>query len=152
MNTRLFAATIAAFMLVGVAGILSFPDKDSEVANHAGAVLVRDGITFPLMVADTAGERNRGLGGVVSLEPYAGMLFVLEDAKGGGIWMKGMLIPLDILWLSEDGTVLQLEVGIEASDPRVFTHHPSTWYVLEVPAGFALEHGIGVGSKFEISL
>jgi uncharacterized protein len=144
---------ISVLILVFVAGSLFFWPKDAaaplEMATTSIAV---SGKTYTILLARTMSEKRTGLGGVERLEPYAGMLFVLEDGEGGGMWMDGMLIPLDLLWLSEDGTVLKLEEEIAASDRRVFAHDPAARYVLEVDAGFAAEHGVKAGSTIGLFL
>src|ERR1044071_5405536 len=50
-------------------------------------------------IADTDQKRSLGLGGRASLAPDAGMLFIMPQRKKPTFWMKGMLIPLDFIWI-----------------------------------------------------
>ncbi|MFN3487243.1 MAG: nucleotide-binding domain containing protein, partial [Planctomycetota bacterium] len=59
-------------------------------------------------VARTAEERAQGLSGRDSLAEDAGMLFVLEREHVPSFWMKGMRFPLDFVWVSAEGRVVDL--------------------------------------------
>ena len=57
---------------------------------------------FYLEVADDPEERAVGLMGRESLERNHGMLFVYAEDQILSFWMKGTLIPLDIIFVSGD--------------------------------------------------
>jgi uncharacterized membrane protein (UPF0127 family) len=98
-------------------------------------------------VARTADELARGLMNRSSLAEDAGMLFVFPETDQHSFWMKNTLIPLDLIFIGEDRTV----VGIVASaepltlEPRT-TSRPSR-YVLEVNGGWAARHGVAAGDR-----
>lgn len=120
-------------------GFVSFPTVDVRVE-----------------VAENATDHARGLGGHAPLGTTDGMIFVFQTPGFYAFWMKGMTFNLDILWI--DGAADALRVVQVASDVPAFptetpdgrlpTYSPSrpASYVLEVNAGFAVEHGITVGS------
>jgi len=56
---------------------------------------------FSVSIADDEAERIKGLAGVASLGPQEGKLFDFDTEEKWGIWMKGMKIPIDIIWLNE---------------------------------------------------
>ena len=62
-----------------------------------------------VQIADTAEKRKNGLSGITSLKENSGMLFVF-DTKGASplFWMKDMLIPLDLIWIS-NGKIVQID-------------------------------------------
>ena len=71
-------------------------------------------------------------------------------------WMKGMLFPLDLIWI-ENGLVVHIERDAPhfppgTSDMSLPIYAPSApaTYVLEVNAGFTAYHGIEVGSQVEL--
>jgi uncharacterized membrane protein (UPF0127 family) len=72
----------------------------TEVVLHdAGGELTR----ITVRVATTAGAHARGLSGVADVEPHGGLLFLFEDEEDhGGFWMKGALVPLDVVFLAAD--------------------------------------------------
>lgn len=74
----------------------------------------------------------------------AGMLFVFEQPAYRTFWMKNTLIPLDMLWIDEGGTIVHVEeyanpCGEEGSkNDDCPLYGPDEWvlakYVLEVNA------------------
>ena len=79
------------------------------------------------------------------------MLFPFDAAKPRVFWMKGMLIPLDILWVRE-GKFVAIDTNVAPprshEAPAIVSHVADL--VLEVPAGFALETGIRVGQSVRV--
>lgn len=77
----------------------------------------------------------------------AGMLFKLSDRRDHTFWMHNTCIPLDMMFVDEDGLI----VGIsESAEPLTDTTRsvgcPSV-YVLEVNAGWSRRHGVAPGQK-----
>ena len=106
-------------------------------------------VEVSLEVAATPAERERGLMYRTSLAEGRGMLFVFDADGNQSFWMKNTLIPLDLLFIARDGTV----VGIHAnatplSTADIAVGKPSR-YVLEVPGGWAARHGISAGARVE---
>jgi uncharacterized protein len=98
-------------------------------------------------VARTEEELQRGLMFREGLGPRAGMLFLFADSFDRSFWMKNTLIPLDMIFIDEKGTVVGI---VERAEPLTLTERtvgrPSR-YVLEVEGGFAAEHGIRAGDR-----
>jgi len=106
-------------------------------------------VEVSIEVAATPAERERGLMYRSSLADGRGMLFVFDEDRNHSFWMKNTLIPLDMLFIARDGTV----VGIHAnatplSTANIAVGKPSR-YVLEVPGGWAARHGIAAGTQVE---
>ncbi len=115
--------------------------------------LTAGGTEIQIEIADTSASRAQGLSGTTVLGPDEGMLFVFDSDGLHSFWMKDMLIPIDIIWTDAAGLVVHIEHSLSPDTyPQTFTPPLPTRYVLEVPAGFATEHGIEVGSKLEFSL
>src|SRR3989344_3070019 len=93
-------------------------------------------------VSSTVQDLQRGLVGVTRLAWDQGMLFVFPKKDYYSFWMKGMLIPLDIIWL--DGQqVIGLSENVQPPDSQTpdsdlpaYRIFKPVDYVLEVPAGF----------------
>ena len=79
------------------------------------------------------------------------MLFLFDAVERRTFWMKGMLIPLDILWIRE-GKIVAIDANVAPprshETPAIVSHVADL--VLEVPAGFALEMGISVGQTVRV--
>lgn len=120
-------------------------------ALQGGEVVIDDRVTIAVEVAQNAQEQARGLGGRTSLPKGRGMLFPFDAAKPREFWMKGMLIPIDILWIRE-GKIVAINASIAPprshETPAIVSHVADL--VLEVPAGFALEMGIKVGQAVHV--
>jgi uncharacterized membrane protein (UPF0127 family) len=102
--------------------------------------------TVELELARTDAARELGLMHRTALAPDAGMLFVFDGSARHGFWMRNTLIPLDMLFLSDDGRVLAVvqrqPLSLEVTDGGVESR-----YVLEVNAGWAQAHGVARGDQ-----
>ncbi|GIW10185.1 MAG: hypothetical protein KatS3mg061_1242 [Dehalococcoidia bacterium] len=109
-------------------------------------------------LALTPEQRTQGLSGVERLEPDEGMLFVYPVKGRYPFWMRGMLFPLDMLWIDDDRVVdLKPDRPVPApgqseSELPIYSPLADANYVLEVNAGWAAAHGIIVGSPVTITL
>ncbi|MFH0838090.1 MAG: DUF192 domain-containing protein [Patescibacteria group bacterium] len=111
--------------------------------------------THKLMVevARTIEEKQLGLMGREELPDGTGMIFIYnEEGKPNPIiWMKGMLIPLDIVFVGKDLKINYIEKNVQpcrAKYDRQCNRYGSaapSAYVLELPAGFTARYGIGLG-------
>ena len=99
---------------------------------------------FTVWVARTGDQRERGLMYRTELGARQGMLFVFEDDRVRGFWMRNTPLPLSIAFLSVDGRILQIEHLTPFSELVVRSRHPAR-YALEVNAGAFAEVGAGVG-------
>jgi uncharacterized membrane protein (UPF0127 family) len=100
-------------------------------------------------VARTPEEREKGLMYRDELEKGRGMLFVFTDSQVRSFWMENTLIPLDIAYLDENLTI----VDIQAMEPLTTDLHPSArpaMFALEVPMGWYGEMGISVGAQAKV--
>ena len=100
-------------------------------------------------ISDDSSERQRGLMYVSFLEESKGMLFVFEKNGLHGFWMKNTLIPLDIIWISEDYDVVNVETAepCEEDPCPVYVPEKEARYVLEVNSGWANRNEIRVGDE-----
>ncbi|MEM2175413.1 MAG: DUF192 domain-containing protein [Candidatus Micrarchaeia archaeon] len=104
-------------------------------------------------VADEDDERIKGLMFRKNLAKNRGMLFVFDQEMNVSFWMKNTLIPLDMIFISANGTINEIKENIqpciEDSCPVYSSLHP-TKYVIEVNANFTKENGIKVGDFVNI--
>ena len=108
-------------------------------------------------LADTALKRAQGLMFREQLPDDRGMLFIFGDAQPWTFWMKNTKIPLDILWLDKNGTIIHIEANVPICT-RVDDHCPrhysykQSWQVLELNAGIAEKLQLLPGSRLTITL
>ena len=109
------------------------------------------GAAFEVEIAVTLEQRLRGLMGREHLGDREGMLFVHNVERVARFWMKGMLIPLDMVWIDADGVVAGVTSNIppapEGTNPEIYSSPRPVLYVLEINAGVAETVGIRVGSQ-----
>jgi len=114
-----------------------------------------DGGRPRVLVAADAASRAKGLMGRLRLNYDEGMLFVFDSPGSHPMWMAGMLVPIDVLWLHSDGTILHTEYALKpctAADPRDCPDYgagvDNCKYVLELAAGRAAFMKIGEKVSF----
>lgn len=109
------------------------------------------GHTVKAEVARSLEEQSRGLMYRRELGKNEGMLFVYEEDRVLTFWMKNTFVPLDILYLSADGTV----ATIKHMSPQTLRSHSSevaVRYALEVNQGWAKKNGVEPGAKVTFEL
>lgn len=97
-------------------------------------------------VAQTEAQRETGLMFRESMAPNHGMLFVFERPGQQCFWMKNTLLPLDVAFIADDGTI----VNTDRMKPRTLDPHCSTKavrFVLEMNDGWFAKRGITAGSR-----
>jgi hypothetical protein len=104
------------------------------------------GEEFRLEVARTEEEKARGLMHRRSLGERQGMIFVYQSDEHLSFWMKNTRIPLDLLFLSREGAVLQIE-GLKPHSLKPITSERAARYALELPAGSAARLGLKTGDR-----
>lgn len=109
---------------------------------------------YALELAETAEQREKGLSGRSSLDEGIGMLFIYPDEEIRAFWMKDMLIPLDIIWIGGDGTVVFISKNNEPCGreycPFIYPDKKAR-YVLEINGGETDKTNLSVGSKLVLS-
>lgn len=105
-----------------------------------------------VQIARTEEQRERGLMGVTHLAPRNGMIFVFERDAPVAFWMKDTLIPLDMVFVSADGTVRRVYSKVPVvprtlPDAQIPLEQGTAKYVIELPSGEALADGLREGSR-----
>jgi uncharacterized membrane protein (UPF0127 family) len=103
--------------------------------------------SFKVEVADTAEEREYGLMCRKALAADRGMLFLFRRAGALSFWMRNTLIPLDIIYIGEDGRVVSISRNAQPLDERPLPSSGPAKFVLEVAAGRAAQIGLLPGDR-----
>jgi uncharacterized membrane protein (UPF0127 family) len=101
---------------------------------------------FQIEIADDATERGRGLMFRESMDDDRGMLFVFESTRPVGFWMKNTPMPLDLVFVGEDGIVRAVLPGEPFSEASIAIPEPVR-FVLELKRGTAKDTGIMPGTR-----
>lgn len=107
--------------------------------------------TYNVSIARTEEEKEKGLMGVETLPEDQGMLFDYTDNPQTELsfWMKNTLIPLDIVFINNQGIVTAIAQGEPLSEEQILCESDEDeliFYVLEVN----VNSGIKEGDRFEM--
>ena len=105
---------------------------------------------FTVEVAATEEQQERGLMFRKSLAGDRGMIFPYDPPQEVAFWMKNTLIPLDIVYIRKDRTIVRI-IHAEAMDLTPLPSGEPIAAVLEIRSGRAAELGIQEGDIAEWS-
>lgn len=123
--------------------------QNSDLPTPDLSIIEVGGQEFEVEIPQTQAAQVRGLAGRESLADNKGMLFIFEPAQIASFWMKGMLIPLDFVWIRE-GRVIRVDKNIKPGDyqpPKSLIPTEKVDKVLELKAGAIDKYNIEVGDK-----
>jgi hypothetical protein len=151
----LVAVLLVSIALTGVA--CGDSNGDGVVTREPGLALVRIGAMTVQVEVPQGDAFYQGLGGRESLADDRGMLFLFERSERHSFWMKDMLIPIDIIWISAEGRVVHVETaqpepGVPDEQLKRYYPNDPALYVLEVRAGLAAEKDVQAGDATQIEL
>ena len=137
------AALLAALFLAwpGAAQAASAVREELTVATLAGPH------KFHVEIADDPRERSRGLMFRREMAKEHGMLFDFGSEQPASFWMENTYIPLDMIFIKEDGTIESIAERTTPLSRRSVTSKGPVRYVLEINGGLSDELGIRPGDK-----
>jgi hypothetical protein len=130
----------------------------------AGSAAAQSGIT-PVLELDLAGRifqveyvadpdsRREGLMGRTVLPVGTGMLFDFPEGTRPAIWMRNMLISLDLVYIDQSGEIVQIFRQVppcKAMPCEIYHANEPVRFVLEVPAGTADSLSLEVGQALAL--
>jgi uncharacterized membrane protein (UPF0127 family) len=102
---------------------------------------------FDVWIANTPARQEQGLMFVRDLPPEEGMLFPQDAPQVAHFWMKNTYIPLDMVFVGEDGRVAKIIANATPFSRAVLSSDVPVIAVLEIGGGEARRLGIGVGDR-----
>lgn len=108
---------------------------------------------FNVELALTDSQRKIGLMDRKELPQDQGMLFMFEKSGILKFWMKNTLIPLDMIFMDENGEIVHIVnnaapcFAVDDADCPKYGADDSAMYVLEINGGMSSKLGISVGDK-----
>jgi uncharacterized membrane protein (UPF0127 family) len=103
-------------------------------------------IDYQVEIADDDAERQHGLMFRTSMPDGHGMLFIFPQARPQAFWMRNTYMPLDIIYIGEDGRIVSIVQGRPFDESPLPSGVPAIG-VLEIYGGKAAEQGIRVGDR-----
>ncbi|HSU38382.1 MAG TPA: DUF192 domain-containing protein [Polyangiaceae bacterium] len=130
------------------------PDDATPELRH-GKIKVPEAKGSPAIdveIADTPASEQRGLMYRTKLGAERGMIFVWPKESIRTFWMHNTCLPLDMLFVAKDGTVVGILEQVPTLNDRPRQVRCPAAYVLEVNAGWSRRHGVKPGMKLELKL
>ena len=173
MLFAIILSTVSIFLVIGLEifylavvdqKVVASSKNTSLDSKVIGAILkneVSDGIdlsqSLKLEYATDSQQRAMGLMHRDVLCVDCGMLFVFENPGYLSFWMKNTLIPLDITFISADGTIINTEAATPEPSTKDDSQLPTykakkpALYVLETNQGWIQKNGLKDGDKLDMS-
>lgn len=105
--------------------------------------------TFELEMARTSEQQALGLMRRDSMPENHGMIFIFDEERMQGFWMKDTRIPLDIIFVDAKGKVVSVS-GMKPYDLNTTSSEVPAQYAIELNAGMAKAAGVKSGDVLEI--
>lgn len=98
---------------------------------------------YNLLVVTTEEEKEKGLMGIEELPDNEGMLFDYSDEPQAELsfWMKNVDIPLDIIFINQDGIVISVKQGTPNSEEYITENSEFISCVIELNANSEVKAG-----------
>ena len=151
------AVLVVAALVIATVYFLTTDDVTDYDEATVGFELADGGsLNITCEVADSAVERAVGLQDREELAINSGMLFVYEEPKEATFIMHNVEFPLDIIFIAENGTVVNVEEA-EVEEPDTpdadlvrYRSNGDVKWVVEINKGLSQQYGIGPGTRVEI--
>ena len=107
--------------------------------------------TIEAAIAETPEQRSLGLMDVRNMPADKGMLFIFEHEEPLSFWMANTPLPLDLIFVNRSMQIVRIHHNAQPYSERQFPSGEPAIYVVEVNAGFCLNHDITEGQFIRYS-
>ncbi|WP_430467639.1 DUF192 domain-containing protein [Winogradskyella ouciana] len=105
--------------------------------------------TLDIEIADNDYETQTGLMYRTELGTNQGMLFIFPDSQLRSFYMKNTKIPLDIIYINEDKTIVSFQKNAKPFDETSLPSNAPAKYVLEINGGLSDKWMLNVGDVID---
>jgi uncharacterized protein len=102
---------------------------------------------FTIYIANTPDQIQKGLMFRTYLPSKTGMLFIFPTVDYYSMWMKNTYIPLDILFIDETFTIVDIYTCAQPLDLTYITSKKKCKYAIELNCGEVFLYKIKVGQN-----
>ncbi len=104
-------------------------------------------INLNVEIAKKSHELRKGMMFRTEIAPMTGMLFLFSDDRVRSFWMKNTLVPLDMLFIRNDGIIDHIHINAEPESLEPIKSKATVRAVLELAGGESKKLGINVGDR-----
>ena len=139
---------LVAALLLALSPVLAF---SATFATEGMTIRGAGGAThaFTVEIAALPDQRAQGLMNRKQMAADRGMLFDFGASRRVYMWMKDTYLPLDMLFVGQDGTIVSITPDTVPLSEAIIDSHRDVRFVIELNAGTARRLGIAIGDKAE---
>jgi uncharacterized membrane protein (UPF0127 family) len=141
MRALRWTASLLFALLLAAGPARTADQRTLEIASKTGVHI------FAVEIADTEAQREKGLMFRKNLPDGQGMLFDFKREQDVSFWMQNTYIPLDMIFIRGDGSILRIVENAEPLSTRLIPSGGPVLAVLEVIGGTARKLGIAPGDR-----
>jgi hypothetical protein len=104
-------------------------------------------LVLDIYLADTPEQQAQGLMFIMEMDEFEGMLFRHARAGQFNMWMKNTYIPLDMVFIRNDGSIAGIAKLTEPLSTRRISSPANVLAVLELNGGFSDRWDIKPGNR-----
>lgn len=146
LRPLLFTALLASpALLSGAAAATPCPNIGLKTTQVTFAT-AKGRFTYRVEIAATPDQQACGMMFREKMAPGTGMSFPMTPPRATGFWMENTVLPLDIIYVSPAGRVLNVRQG-QPYSREVLTSAGITAEVIELAAGEADRIGLKPGDR-----
>jgi len=141
----LFCLLLLGFSASAAIEITPAAERSKKIFIQRGSEQVA---VFTVEIVSDRKALQQGLSGRSFMPDDHGMLFILDSSTEHSFWMKGMKLPIDILFFAEDKSLTEVlpKLGTCKECPT-YKAPAHTAYALEINAGLAEALGVRKGDR-----
>jgi len=146
---------VTVFMSAALLLLMPQSGNAGEGSRIEKITFIRAGVTIMAERPVSQEAFGKGLMFRTGLPEMEGMVFYFDSTERHAFWMFNTKIHLDILFLNEDLTIVDIQemepcTAKDSSACRIYTARQPARYAVEVNRGFSKKHGITVGDRVRI--
>lgn len=142
LGLALLILAVTPLMPLASGGLATF-DKDEIVIETRAGIQHK----FTIEMANSPKQQAQGLMYRRDMAPDAGMLFVYRPVRVVSMWMRNTVIPLDMLFIGEDGRIEKIVERTVPMSLRTISSDRPVRAVLELNSGTAARLGFEPGDR-----